>query len=264
MTNTEIPLTLGPLGKRDRAKGIKLVARMFAHLGPEKQIIRSLRLVDESLSLALRRKDEIVGVYLVRKPNYGMYRDIVAPYYSGFKDLRVEALAVLPSLRGQGYGRLLRAALPAMAERNGFDFIWGTALAVLNNKHDWLKRRVLERQDEHGLTTVEPLNDAMRRRLADKATPELLARWKAGGREEEGQIEGRLVLETADKKIIPWVIGPDRAYHGSPLRDETSDVRRLCGTWVRATGRICGETFAGSIAQTAEETVVAGPMGIRS
>jgi hypothetical protein len=31
------PITLGPLGRKDRAKGIKLVAHTFAHLGPEKQ-----------------------------------------------------------------------------------------------------------------------------------------------------------------------------------------------------------------------------------
>jgi hypothetical protein len=63
-TVEDVQITLGPLGLKDRVKGIKLVARTFAHLGPEKQIVRALFLTDESLSLALRRKGELVGVYL--------------------------------------------------------------------------------------------------------------------------------------------------------------------------------------------------------
>ncbi len=107
------PITLGPLGLKDGVKGIKLVARTFAHMGSEKEIVRALHLVDENLSLALRRNGELVGVYLVRKSNLSTLYDgnFVTPHYDGFEGLSVESLAILPSLRGQGYGRLLRAAL---------------------------------------------------------------------------------------------------------------------------------------------------------
>lgn len=255
MTSPDSPIELGPLGRKDRAKAIKLAARMFAHLGPEREIIKSLRLVDENASLALRRKGELVGVYLVRKPNLTMFGDMLPPYYSDCRALRVEGLAILPSIRGQGYGRLLRAALPANARRQGYDYIWGAALKALDNKADWLKRRVLEREDEHCIVTIEPLNAAMRERLADKATPELLARWTGDDRTTTEAIEGKIVLETtAEGQSIPWVIGQERAYHGDPLND-ARDTRALSGKLVRAFGRTRAETFDGPVIFKPEEAV---------
>jgi GNAT superfamily N-acetyltransferase len=211
-----------PLGLKDRVKGIKLVARMFAHLGPEKDIVRALFLTDESLSLALRRKGELVGVYLVRKNNHETpYDGFTRPNYDGSKGLKVESLAILPSLRGQGYGRLLRAALPAMAKRRGFDFVWGAALTALDNKQDWLRRRVLEDEKEHGFVTVEPLNEAMKKRVAPKATPELLARWNRMKRASNGTLQGRLVL------ACRLSLGLPRSREGDALSNPSSmSVRR--------------------------------------
>jgi GNAT superfamily N-acetyltransferase len=264
-TVEDVQITLGPLGLKDRVKGIKLVARTFAHLGPEKQIVRALFLTDESLSLALRRKGELVGVYLVRKNNHQTpYDGFTRPDYDGSKGLKVESLAILPSLRGQGYGRLLRAALPAMAQRRGFDFVWGAALTALDNKQDWLRRRVLEDETEHGFVTVEPLNEAMKKRVAPKATPELLARWNRMKRASNGTLQGRLVIETtAEKERIPWLIADDGAYCGDPLNEEEfRSVEQLQGTPVSVSGRVRAETFAGpivSIVPPPDETMTEEP-----
>ena len=249
------PITLGPLGRKDRGKGIKLVARTFAHLAPEKHIIRALRLVDEDLSLALRRNGELVGVYLVRKKSsvWTCYDGFVPPYYADFKDMKVESLAILPSLRRQGYGRLLRSALPAMAKRKGFDFIWGAAFNTLGNKQDWLKRRILENESDHGFVTLEPLSEDMRKLVAPKATAELLARWNSTKGASDRTIEGQLIIETtAEKDRIPWLITDDGAYCGDPLGEEAfRAVRHLQGAKVRVSGRIHYETFVGSIVPTA-------------
>ena len=196
MTATDAPITLGPLGQKDHAKGAKLAARMFAHVAPEKQLARMLKVSDPDLSLALRRGKDLVGVYLARGPNKIMpFADVHAVYYTGLKGLRADALAVLPSLRGQGYGRLLRAALPALGQRRGYDFIWGAALHSLDNRDDWLKRRLLEREDSGGIVTIEPLNAGMRKLLAEKAPPEMLRKWETDNAMSSCAVRGRLVVE---------------------------------------------------------------------
>ncbi len=103
----------------------------------------------EQSVLLLDDEDNIKGTYILG--NHQITSMLKAEGYLGLNGIEGVLLCVDESLRGLGYGNLLKEYPKTL----GYDYIWGQQLIPLNNLNDWLKRRELVGQTEYVYITAE-------------------------------------------------------------------------------------------------------------
>jgi len=88
-------------------------------------------------ALLIDDQDKIRGVYILG--NHQLPSEFVQYKYVGLVGVEGVLLAVDESIRGQGYGNMLKDYPKTL----GYGYIWGQQFKGLNNLNDWLKRREL-------------------------------------------------------------------------------------------------------------------------
>jgi hypothetical protein len=232
---------LGILGPEDLESGLLMACSQFGSFMPERKIRKTLDKVDPELSLALRNDDGIVGVYLISEQPYAMasypFRQL-----DGRPCLCGDALILSADHRGVGYGRLLRAALPALAKDLGKDYVWGMALTALGNREDWLSRRALLVDGIGLMVTAEPIAEDLKEDMEGLATVQAIRRWYAPGKQTS--VSGKLMVqELANGEHVPWVLGAERVARIPPNECDIEAVLRLEGCEVEVSGTLAGERF---------------------
>lgn len=114
---------------------------------------------DRRTSWVARSTDgTVVGAYLTRPDDV---RNHVPGYVAGVDGLSgIEGVALVtaPEHRGEGIGRTLRA----IPEQDGWDYVFGTAMAELGNQEHWKRVRDVIHEGPAGLITMKvfaPLHD---------------------------------------------------------------------------------------------------------
>lgn len=109
-----------------------------AAIGLDRQALRAVLTGDETYYVLRPDDIHIIGVYILR--------DEALPFHLSLKPSGVKyrgrgahgvLLAIDPAYKGQGWGRLLIEHPKEL----GYDYIWGQAMASLNNLEFWKRRR---------------------------------------------------------------------------------------------------------------------------
>jgi GNAT superfamily N-acetyltransferase len=251
---------LGPLGSASIEEGLALAVRTFLPFMSELGIRAELADVNPDISLALRCGGRVIGVFLISDrpaPNAAFNEK----HLKGRYGLCGDALAVEPKFRGEGYGRLLRAALPALAARTYAEYVWCMELKTLNNLDCWLSRHFLLTSTDTVHVTVEPVTEDLRKALRSRAPH---AHWAQEPSPTKEIITGRLVFEERGKTsplltdrgdtIVPWVVSDQRAFALPALTAGDPALSGMEGVIVEASGIVCGEQMAGVLSVAARET----------
>ncbi len=204
-------MTLSVLDKADLRSAIDLcVATFTPYVADPLDVPAYLKHASPKRSLALHRDGQLVGVYLGCEGNLRsrLRRFRCLNHASGLEGV---ALALVPELRGSGYGRLLRNAFVSAASRWGCDYVWGVALTSLENLDNWLTRRMPVMCGPKVNATVEPLSPELRTKLADQA-PHLHERWRCEATSEQTTLSGEVVPEIlGNGSRRPWLVSRGEA-----------------------------------------------------
>jgi hypothetical protein len=157
-------------------EALDLATEEFGRYVPPSSVRHTLRFVSGSFSFGVTAGDMLIGAYLVSDNSLRMRMPRI-PQIENRPALQGEALLVHSVARGLGFGQILRHMLPEVGRIVGADYVWGGALAELNNLNHWLRRRVLIRSTAGIHITLEPIAADLKEAFLPLAGEPLRDRW---------------------------------------------------------------------------------------
>lgn len=140
-----------------KEEAVCLMAGEFQRLMDEDLAQYLDTVVDWHLSRALLVDDRVVGAYLLSEREATSLAGVDLPEgLEGLRPVEGVALALDPSERGNGYGRLLRDLPRAL----GFEMVWGQQHKALGNLQHWLRHRRLIGDTGESWVTAAALGEA--------------------------------------------------------------------------------------------------------